>query len=155
MAETMVLREVGAVERRDGRTWVRIRPEYREALRGLEEFSHCHVLWWSGSDFGTGFDTRSVLSGELPYSPGRTAGVFGCRGPFRPNLIAMTVCPIRAVDPEAGRIEVAAIDAFDGTAVLDVKPYYPSADRVRDARVPAWLPDWGEWAPDGGFGLDE
>jgi tRNA (Thr-GGU) A37 N-methylase len=67
----------------------------------------------------------------------------------------MTVCPIRGVDAEAGRIEVAAIDAFDGTTVLDVKPYYPSVDRVRDARVPAWLPGWGEWAPEGGFGLDE
>jgi len=154
MTQAMVLKEVGVVGRRSGRTFVKIRPEYREALRGLEEFSHCHVLWWSGGDFGMGFDTRSVLSGDLPYAPGRTAGVFGCRGPFRPNLIAMTVCPIVNVNGDTGEIEVAAIDAFDGTVVLDVKPYYPSVDRVREARVPAWLPDWGTWVPEGGVDLE-
>lgn len=155
MAKNMELVEVGRIERRGGRTLVVLEERYREALAGLEEFSHCHVLWWAGSDFGMGFDTRTVLSGDLPYAPGRRSGVFACRGPFRPNLIAMTVCPLVSVDIETGEVAVADIDALDGTVVLDIKPYYPSVDRVKSARVPAWLPDWGEWTPAGGFGLDQ
>lgn len=155
MDERMELRKVGIVRREAGRTFVDLLPEYRAALAGLEEFSHCHVLWWSGSDFGMGFDTRSVLEGELPYAPGRRSGVFANRSPFRPNLVALTVCPVRAVDAAAGRLELAAIDALDGTAVLDVKPYYGCCDRVRAPRTPAWLPPWGEWVPEDGIALDD
>jgi tRNA (Thr-GGU) A37 N-methylase len=67
----------------------------------------------------------------------------------------MTVCPILRVDQAAGSLEVAAIDALDGTAVLDVKPYYGCCDRVREPRTPSWLPDWGEWIPEGGIGMDD
>lgn len=154
MGEEMLVREVGRIGRVGGRTFVTIGEPFRAALRGLEEFSHCHVLWWAGSDFGLGFDTREVLEGELPYAPGRSAGVFACRGPFRPNPIAITVCPVVAVDLGRGEVELRNIDALDGSAVLDLKPYYPSVDRLREARVPDWLPDWGEWAPEEGFALE-
>ena len=154
MENAMELREIGRVERRDGRTFIIVGDRYREALEGLQEFSHCHVLWWSGHDFGMGFDTRTVLTGELPYAPGRSSGVFACRSPFRPNLIAMTVCPLRGVDAKSGKVEVSNIDALDGTVVLDIKPYYPSVDRVRSARVPDWLPEWGDWVPEEGFDLE-
>ena len=153
--EEMILKRVGTVRQLGDKAVIDIDESYKPALRGLDEFSHCHVLWWSGSDFGMGFDTRSVLDGELPYAPGRSAGVFANRSPFRPNLIAMTVCPVLRVDQAAGALEVAAIDALDGTAVLDVKPYYGCCDRVREPRTPSWLPDWGEWIPDGGIGLDD
>lgn len=149
---TMELVRIGAVRRRDGRTFVEIEPAFREGLEGLEEFSHCHVLWWVHEELG--FDARKVLSGDLPYAPGHRAGVFACRGPFRPNLIAMTVCPILAVDREAGIVEVADIDALGGSPVVDMKAYYGCCDRVREPRVPAWLPDWGSWVPDRGIGLE-
>jgi tRNA (Thr-GGU) A37 N-methylase len=155
MEQTMTIRGIGAVRRENGKTFAEIEAAYRPALAGLEEFSHCHVIWWAGSDFGMGFDTRTVLEGELPYAPGRKSGVFANRSPFRPNLIAMTVCPIRSVDRKTGRIELAAIDALDGTAVLDVKPYYGCCDRVRAPRTPSWLPDWGEWIPEEGIGLED
>lgn len=154
MEEKMELRRIGTVRRSNGRAVVEIVPAYRAALAGLEEFSHCHVLWWAGSDFGMGFDTRSVLEGELPYAPGRRSGVFANRSPFRPNLVAMTVCPIRKVDAETGILEPEAIDALDGTAVLDVKPYYGCTDRVKSPRTPSWLPDWGEWVPEEGIDLE-
>lgn len=154
MTDEMRLVRIGAVRRSGGKVRLEIDEAYREGLEGLGEFSHCHVLWWAGHDFGMGFDTRSVLSCDLPYAPGRRAGVFGCRGPFRPNLVAMTVCPLRSVDRSAGIVELADIDALDETVVLDIKPYYGSCDRVRSPRVPPWLPDWGDWLPEGGAGLE-
>jgi tRNA (Thr-GGU) A37 N-methylase len=48
-----------------------------------------------------------------------------------------------------GRIvHLAWIDAFDGTPVLDLKPYIPISDRVRDVRIAEWLADWPEWMED-------
>ena len=149
--EEMSLVQVGAIRRGKEGVFVEIEPAYREALQGLEEFSHCHVLWWVSVDFG--FDKRKVLSGDLPYAPGHRAGVFACRGPFRPNLIAMTVCRIKAVDAAAGRVQVTDIDAMDGTPVIDMKAYYGCCDRVQSPRQPSWLPDWGEWVPEQGIGL--
>jgi tRNA-Thr(GGU) m(6)t(6)A37 methyltransferase TsaA len=63
-------------------------------------------------------------------------GVFACRAPVRPNLIAMSLCKVIAVRENV--IEIEKIDAFDGTPVLDIKPYTPGQDSVPNARVPAW-----------------
>jgi tRNA (Thr-GGU) A37 N-methylase len=153
MDEQMTLARIGTIRREKKEVFVEIELVYREGLEGLEEFSHCHVLWWAHADFG--FDKRKVLSGELPYAPGHTARVFACRGPFRPNLVSMTMCPIRSVDKVTGRIRVADIDAMDGTPVIDVKAYYGVCDRERSPRQPAWLPAWGDWVPEDGIGLDQ
>ena len=154
MKEEMALVQVGVVRRCEKGARIQIDREYREGLEGLDDFSHCHVLWWANADFG--FDKRSVLKGDLPYAPGHTAGVFACRGPFRPNLINMTVCPIVAVNKAEGTIDVADIDAMDGTPVVDVKAYYGICDRVREPRGPEWLPaEWGDWVPENGIGLSQ
>jgi tRNA (adenine37-N6)-methyltransferase len=152
MSDKMELVKVGTIRREKAGVFIEIDPAYRDGLEGLEDFSHCHVIWWANFDFG--FDARKVLGGDLPYAPGHKAGVFACRGPFRPNLVAMTVCPITSVDRKAGRVGVADIDAMDGTPVIDMKAYYASTDRVKQPRQPAWLPDWGEWVPERGIGLD-
>ena len=93
------------------------------------------------------------LQTEPPYSPGKVTGVFACRAEYRPNPIGMTVCKLVAVDEEQGRVQVADIDAYDGTPVIDLKAYFPVCDRVREARIPGWLVDWPEWMPDEGLGL--
>ena len=33
-----------------------------------------------------------------------------------------------AIDPDAGRIDVDAIDCFDGTPLIDIKPWLPTID---------------------------
>ncbi|MFA6508441.1 MAG: TrmO family methyltransferase [Treponemataceae bacterium] len=154
MNERMELRKIGTVRRTENEVQIEIDTPYRAGLAGLDEFSHCHILWWAGSDFGMGFDTRTVIEGDLPYAPGRRSGVFANRSPFRPNLIAMTICPIKRLDVDKGILEPSAIDALDGTVVLDIKPYYGCCDRVKSPRTPSWLPPWGEWIPEGGIDLE-
>ena len=58
------------------------------------------------------------------------------RSPRRPNLIALTLCKVVAVKDNV--IEIDKTDAFDGTPVLDIKPFLPGYDSVEDARVPDW-----------------
>ena len=62
---------------------------------------------------------------------------FGTRSPRRPNLVALTLCKIVAVKDNT--IEIEKTDAFDGTPVLDMKPFFPGYDSTLDATIPDWL----------------
>lgn len=124
-------------------------PQYRAALKGLEGFSHVNVLWWSHLLEGvTGFNN---LVADAPYrnAPAQL-GMFATRSPLRPNSICLSAAPVVGLDEEAGKIYLGYIDAEDGTPVLDIKPYHPCSDRVRDARVPAWCQDWPQCFEDSG-----
>jgi tRNA (adenine37-N6)-methyltransferase len=46
-------------------------------------------------------------------------GVFATHSPMRPNLIAITKCKILSVKDNI--IEIDKIDAFDKTAIIDLK----------------------------------
>ena len=145
--------KIGEVKRENERIFLRIDEIYREGLLHLDTFSHVHVLWWAGM-----FDNqeqRGILTCELPYAQNKKSGVFACLSPERPNLIMMTVCEIRSVDMEQGCIEVGNIDAFAGTAILDLKPYYPVCDLVKNARISEWLAGWPQEFPAEGMGLME
>jgi len=78
--------------------------------------------------------------------------VFACRGPTRPNPIALTTVEMLGIDHAEGVVEVVNIEAFDGTPVLDLKPYIPVSDRVKDVRVAEWAADWPQWLPEEGLG---
>ncbi len=149
--ETFVIHPIGAVAREDNRVTVKINAEYRQALKGLETFSHVIVYWWARQ-----FDApegRGVLVVPLPYAHEREAGVFACRAPVRPNLIMSTVCEVVAVDAEKGTVVINNIDAFDGTPIIDLKAYFPVMDRVKDAHISPDLVGWPEWIPEEGIGL--
>lgn len=116
-------------------------PEYRRALQGLEGFSHLQVVWWF-SECDTEENRRALVE-EKPYRAGpEEIGVFATRSPRRPNPIAISVAEVTWIDLEAGFVGLAWVDAFEGTPVLDVKPYTPSADRVQSPRVPEWCREW-------------
>lgn len=127
---------VGTVEKKDGATRLVIADEYAPALKGLDGFSHVVVLYW--------FDKNDVPRKRriLQVHPrgnrkNPLTGVFACRAPVRPNLIALSVCRIQAVEGNVVRVD--KIDAFDGTPILDLKPYIPAIDSPKDAQLPDWL----------------
>lgn len=133
---------VGVVSGTPENLHLKIRPEYIPALKGLEAFSHCQILWWIHEFAEDHF--RATTQIEPPYEA-PVSGVFATRSPVRPNPIGLTVARIISVDIEQGIVEVSGLDAYPGTPVLDIKAYFPSTDRVRQVRVPAWADSWGEW----------
>jgi tRNA (Thr-GGU) A37 N-methylase len=144
---------IGAVRREGDEVWLAVEERYRPGLLELDRFSHVVVLWWaSGHDND---ESRAIMQTDLPYAPGVRAGVFACRAEYRPNPIATTTCKLLDVDIGSGRIRVAAIDAYDGSPLLDVKPYIGVVDRVEHITVPDWYEGWPEWMPDEGIGLYE
>jgi tRNA (Thr-GGU) A37 N-methylase len=64
-------------------------------------------------------------------------GVFACRAPERPNLIGLTAC--RIVKITGNIVEVAGLDARDGTPIVDLKPYIPKGDVIPEATTPEWV----------------
>lgn len=136
------------VDEQEGRFSLQIDPAYRAGLEKLDQFSHVLIFWWADRN-----DTpaaRGVLTTDLPYAPGEQAGVFACRAEYRPNPIAVTAVAILAVDVAAGIVVLPWLDTLDGTPVLDLKPYIPSSDRIRDVQVAPWMADWPMWMEDAG-----
>ena len=129
------LSPIGQVEKRGAVVRVRLFDEFAEGLLGLEEWSHVNVFYW--------FDQNDVPEKRriLRVHPrGNDAnpltGVFACRAPVRPNLIALSVCQLVSV--KGSLVQVDNLDAFDGTPVLDLKPFIPPDAPTREVRVPAW-----------------
>ena len=94
-----------------------------EALRGLEGFDYCWLIW--------GFSLNREAAGGLTVRPPRLGGnervgVFASRSPFRPNPLGLSCVRIESV--EKGLLRVRGADLADGTPVYDVKPYVEYAD---------------------------
>lgn len=149
---TFSVRPVGVVHADEGSFSIEIAEPFRPALLGLDGFSHILVFWWCDH-----VDTprcRSETVCRKPYTKGpETIGIFATRSPVRPNPLALSVAPILSIDAVAGVITVPFIDADDGTPVLDIKPYIPATERMRDVNVPTWSSHWPQWYEDN-WGFD-
>ena len=120
-------------------------PEYRvrEALRGIEGFSHLWLLWGfhrMPAGMAVGGDGERV--GWSPtVRPPRLGGnirmgVFATRSPNRPNPIGLSSVRLLRVEDSAteGRVlVVSGADMMDGTPVYDIKPYLAYTDAHPDA----------------------
>lgn len=94
---------------------------FRPGLSGLAEGAPVWVLYWMAG-------SRRDLILQRPRHVEGPRGVFSLRSPARPNPIAMAATRLLSLDAEAGLLEVDALDAFDGTPLLDVKPWLPTVD---------------------------
>ena len=101
---------------------------YREGLAGLDRASHVIILSWLHHA------PRNLIV-QKPRHAADAKGVFSLRSPARPNPIGLHVARLVAVDIATGRIDLNAIDALDGTPVIDIKPYFASVDAVPGAIV--------------------
>jgi tRNA-Thr(GGU) m(6)t(6)A37 methyltransferase TsaA len=107
--------------------------ELTQALEGIMGFSHVFVLFWLHEISSEERETLKVHPrgrSDLPL-----LGVFATRTNRRPNPIGLTLCEL--VKIESNVLTVRGLDAFDGTPVLDVKPY-DSWDCAPNPRMPDW-----------------
>ncbi|MGD9601370.1 MAG: tRNA (N6-threonylcarbamoyladenosine(37)-N6)-methyltransferase TrmO [Gammaproteobacteria bacterium] len=117
--------------RREMLSTIVVDPRYAAGLEGVEAYSHLIVLFWMH---------RAPPPASLVYPPHGGAdetprGAFALRARNRPNPVGLAVVDL--VAREGSRLHVRRLDAFDGTPVLDIKPY-DYYDVFTDIRVPAW-----------------
>lgn len=105
----------------------------REALRGIEEYSHLWLLWhFSEAER----DTWSPTVRPPRLGGNRRMGVFATRSPFRPNPIGLSSVKLLGVEHSTTHgtvLRVAGADLLDGTPILDIKPYLAYTDAHPDA----------------------
>ena len=129
------LSPVGKVKKGSGTTTIEIYNRYADALLGLNQFSHVVVMYWFHKN-----DTPEKRGTLRVHPRGKRSnpltGVFATRSPRRPNLIGLSVCKILSVENNVIRVDT--IDAFNDTPVLDLKPYVPRMDTVKNPSGPKW-----------------
>ncbi len=139
---------VGSINQNGEGFEIEIFEPYRAGLKELENFSHVMVFWWA--DAHDNADKRKVVEVELPYAKETTAGVFACRSEYRPNPVAVTISSVLGVDEKTGKLRIDYSDAMDKTPVIDLKPYIPVCDRIKNVNVAPWFKEWPEWYEEAG-----
>jgi tRNA (adenine37-N6)-methyltransferase len=136
MVDTYTIHPVGLIRKQDNTAWIEIFAEALEAMLGLERFSHIQVLFWfHENDTPELRRTLQVHPRKDPSIP--LTGVFATHSPQRPNLIGLTRCRILGI--EGNRIAIDAIDARDGSPVIDIKCFIPDREPLSDLRLPDWV----------------
>lgn len=106
---------------------IEIYAEYKNALKSLELFEYIIVIY----HFDKAGKWKDIV--KPPSSnPELTFGLFATRSPNRPNSIGIATIKLEKI--ENGILYVSGIDAFNGTPVLDIKPYLPSIDGVKSIK---------------------
>lgn len=112
-----------------------IKPEYAKGIKGINQFSHVIVITFLDQ---AEFDVnKHLIRRPRGLSTMPEVGIFSQRAKDRPNPIGITTVRIESVARDY--VEVRGLDAINGTPILDIKPYYPHYDFVKDATVPEWV----------------
>lgn len=129
---------------REDEAEVEVFPQYTDALEGLDGFSHLFVLGYFNR-------LRPEQIGPLKVRPKRLlklglkleelpfVGVFALDSPTRPNPIGLCLVKLLRIE-DRRRLIVSGMEFFDGTPVLDIKPYQPGY-RADDYKLPKWNSD--------------
>ena len=105
-------------------------PEYRvrEAVKGLEDFSHIWLLW----EFSQSIRESWSPTVRPPRLGGNERmGVFATRSPFRPNPVGLSCVKLEKValdELDSPVLYIEGADLMNGTPIFDIKPYIPYAD---------------------------
>ena len=119
----------------DAESTIVFEKEYRvrEALRGLEGYSHIWLLW--------SFHDLKREKWEPTVRPPRLGGntrmgVFATRSPYRPNPIGLSCVKLLGMSEEGELgmvLHVSGADLMNETPILDIKPYLPYTDAHPEA----------------------
>lgn len=105
-----------------------------DALRGLAEFSHVEVVYLFDRVDPGAVQTAARHPRDNPAWP--KVGIFAQRAKGRPNRLGVSICRLLEVRDLA--VTVHALDAIDGTPVLDLKPYMREFGPRGEVRQPTW-----------------
>ncbi len=97
-------------------------PSYSDALERIEEYEYLWLIWFAHLS-----GKPSTLKVHIHGDPSQPIyGVFATRSPVRPNNIMLSL--VKLIERRGNVLVVKGTEAFDGTPVIDIKPYIPSLD---------------------------
>lgn len=113
-----------------GEYYIELNEEYVEGLKDLESLKYIYLLYYLNQN-----EDKKDLIVKTPWSD-KEIGLFATRSPNRINSIGLSVVEILKI--EENKIYISSLDAFDGTPLLDIKPYMKDLDNKDDANH-GWL----------------
>ena len=119
------------VEEDEGDFRIVVEPQYTEGLYELAGFHYLYVIYYIHR---VKREQSTIVS--PPWTGGVKVGVFASRSPVRPNCIGLSIVRIKRI--VNNEILTSGLDVFDGTPVLDIKPYIKDLDAKSDANY-GWL----------------
>ena len=106
-------------DKNEGYAILEFDPKYTDTLDGIEGYSHIFVLYRMhklDNSLRSTYKMRPRGREGLPL-----VGVLATRGKARPNTIGLTV--VELVERRGNVLTVKGLDAYDGSSILDIKPY--------------------------------
>ncbi len=107
---------------------VEVFKNFEPGLDDIDGFSHLILI------FVFHESREQNLYAHPPYD-NKKRGVFSTRSPRRPNSIGMTV--VKLEGREKNILKISGLDMFEGTPVLDIKPY--TQREIKENAAFGWL----------------
>jgi tRNA-Thr(GGU) m(6)t(6)A37 methyltransferase TsaA len=105
---------------------VEVFPEFSDGLQDIAGFSHLHLLYAFHCSHGYALRVK-------PFLDDQPRGLFATRHPCRPNPLGLSV--VRLLSRNGNLLIVEGVDMFNGTPLLDIKPYVPDFDVREDVHT--------------------
>ena len=117
-------------ENDEGEFIIEVEPAYEAGLDRLEEFRYVYVLYYLHQHRGP-----ISLKVQSPWSD-EEVGLFASRSSHRPNPLGLSV--VKLNKRVGNKLFTSGLDVFDGSPLLDLKPYLQELDAKVDADY-GWL----------------
>lgn len=112
-----------------------VAPEWEGLLDDIEEFSHIVVLYWPHLLAEERRGLTHVHPMGLTEVPEK--GIFATRSPARPNPVLVST--VELMEHNGNILKVKALEAADGSPIIDIKPYVEIYPEIKNPRFPEWL----------------
>lgn len=108
---------------------IEVYEKYADGLIDIEGFSHIIVIFKFHRSKGYKLKLK-------PHWDTKHRGLFATRAPRRPNQLGLSI--LKLLSRDGNILKVEGVDMFDGTPLLDIKPYIPENNPRRGVRI-GWL----------------
>ena len=125
------------VEEDGGDFRIVVESQYVDGLYKLAGFRYIYVIYYVHQ---VKRELSTILSPS--WTDGVNVGVFASRSPVRPNCIGLSIVRIKSIINN--EILTSGLDVFDGTPLLDIKPYIKDLDAKSDANY-GWIEDMDDY----------
>ena len=115
--------------------------DFIEGMNSLDGFSHLILITFldrvsSEARHTLKIKFRHLQRAGIPLDVLPEVGVFASDSPHRPNPIGISI--IETIKFDGRFIHVRGLDVYDGTPIIDIKPYTPFR-RIQSIKVPEWF----------------
>jgi len=120
---------------KDGEFYIQVESQYAAATQALNTFSHIFVLSYLDKSLEPETTVRPPWKDD-----NKRYGTFATRSPNRPSPIGLTRVRLHRIEGKC--IYTGPLDLFDGTPILDIKPFIQTLDSLvdkEDAGNDGWL----------------